>query len=69
LQKSHIQGVWLTSGVKKVLPFTYIFLLLAVTPATVQWRAEGGGRTGRLPRAANAGGIQRVKLQKLKCCN
>ena len=33
-----------------------------------QWRAEGG-RTGRQPRASKAPGIQRVKLQKLLCCN
>jgi len=34
-----------------------------------QWRAEGGRRTGRRPRASKAGGIQREKLQKCKCCN
>jgi len=28
-----------------------------------------GGQTGRRPRASKAGGIQKVKLQKLKCCN
>jgi len=38
-----------------------------------QWRAEGGGR-GRsngatAPGIQSQGGIQRVKLQKLKCCN
>jgi len=35
----------------------------------LQWRAEGGGQTGRRPRASKAGGIQKVKLQTFKCCN
>jgi len=33
-----------------------------------QWRAEGGGERGAGPRHPRPGGIQRVKLQKLKCC-
>ena len=30
---------------------------------------QRGRRTGRRPRASKAGGIQRAKLQKFKCCN
>jgi len=34
-----------------------------------QWRAEGGGKHGDGPRHRKQGGIQRVKVQKLKCCS
>jgi len=35
----------------------------------ILWRAEGGRRTGPAPGIQSQGGIQSVKLQKLKCCN
>ena len=34
----------------------------------IQWRAEGGGECGAGPGHPSQGGIQRVKLQKFKCC-
>jgi len=34
-----------------------------------QWRAEGGEANGRRHGHPRQGGIQRVKLQKLKCCD
>jgi len=35
----------------------------------VQWRAEGGASGAPAPGIQGQGGIQRVKLQRLKCCN
>jgi len=34
-----------------------------------QWRAEGGGERGDGPGHPRQGGIERVKSQKLKCCD
>ena len=35
----------------------------------MQWRVEGGGERGTGPGHPRQGGIQRVKLKKIKCCN
>jgi len=53
------------------LPTKHIFVTVAITwdfylCCTVARR--GGRRTGRQPRTSKAGEIQRVRLQKLKCC-
>jgi len=45
-----------------------IFRLLTEVD-TQHWRAEGGGNQAPTPGIQVQGGIQRAKLQKLKCCS
>ena len=42
---------------------------LTVYVGCTQWRAEGGANGAPAPGIQGRGGIQKVQLQKFKCCN
>jgi len=44
-------------------------IIVVVNHILHQWRAEGQENGAMAPGIQGRGGIQRVKLQKLKCCN